>query len=53
VNPGGFERPRAQLVDRVQAEARALRTQALAEGWHRPYIEEIVDVIAARAQRVA
>jgi hypothetical protein len=50
LNPGGFERTRAQPVGRVQTEARTLRTQALAEGWHRPCIEEIVDVIAARAQ---
>jgi hypothetical protein len=53
LNPGAFERPRAQLVDRVQTEARTLRTQALAEGWHGPCIEEILDVIAVRAQRVA
>ncbi|MGH2904806.1 MAG: type II toxin-antitoxin system HipA family toxin [Solirubrobacteraceae bacterium] len=52
LNQGAFERNRAQLVDRVRTEAQKLRAQALAEGWHRPCIDTIVDVIAARALRV-
>jgi hypothetical protein len=53
LNPGAFERARAQLVDRVQTEARTLRTQALAQGWHCSCIDTIIDIIAARAQQVA
>jgi serine/threonine-protein kinase HipA len=53
LNPGAFERVRRQLVDRVTAEAPRLRAQARAEGWHHSCIEEILDVIAARAMRVA
>jgi serine/threonine-protein kinase HipA len=53
LNPGAFARVRRQLVDRVAAEAPRLRDKARAEGWHHPCIEEILDVIAARAQRVA
>jgi hypothetical protein len=39
-------------VYRVQTEARRLQAEALAEGWHHPCIDTIVDVIAARAPRV-
>jgi serine/threonine-protein kinase HipA len=52
LNQGAFERTCAQLVDRVQTEARRLQAEALAEDWHHPCIDTIVDVIAARAPRV-
>jgi hypothetical protein len=51
LNPSAFERTRAQLVDRVQAEAQKLRTEALADGWHHACIEGTIDVIAARSPR--
>jgi hypothetical protein len=51
LNPSAFERTRAQLVDRVQAEAQKLRTEALADGWHHACIEWTIDVIAARSPR--
>jgi hypothetical protein len=50
LNLGAFERVRRELVERVSAEALALREGARAEGWHHPSIDAIVDVIAARAQ---
>lgn len=50
---GAFERARRELVDRVAAEAPRLRDEAHAAGWHHPCIEEILDVVAARAPRVA
>jgi serine/threonine-protein kinase HipA len=53
MNPGGFERVRRQLVDRVAVEASRLRDEARAQGWNDPSIDTILDVIAARATRVA
>jgi serine/threonine-protein kinase HipA len=53
LNAGGFERVRRELVDRVAVEASRLRDEARAQGWNDPCIETILDVIAARAQRVA
>ncbi len=50
---GAFERARRELADRVAAEAPRLRDEAHAAGWHHPCIEEILDVVAARASRVA
>jgi serine/threonine-protein kinase HipA len=50
---GAFERVRHQLAKRVTAEASGLQVQARAEGWHHPCIDAIVDVIEARAVRVA
>jgi len=50
---GAFERVRRQLVERVIAEASELRAQARTEGWLHPCIDAIVDVIVARAPRVA
>jgi hypothetical protein len=44
---------RRELVDRVAVEASRLRDEARAQGWNDPCIETILDVIAARAQRVA
>lgn len=52
LNPGSFERVRRELVDTVAVEAPRLRDEARAQGWHDPSIEEILDVIAARAPRV-
>jgi serine/threonine-protein kinase HipA len=52
LNPGSFERVRRELVERVSAEALALREGARTEGWHHPSIDAIVDVIAARAPHV-
>jgi len=52
LNPGSFERVRRELVERMTAEALALREGAHAEGWHHPSIDAIIDVIAARAPRV-
>ena len=47
-----FARARRRLAERVAAEARVLRDEAHARGWHHPCIETILDVIAARAPRV-
>jgi serine/threonine-protein kinase HipA len=52
LNPGSFERVRRELVERVTAQALALRKAAYVEGWHHPSIDAIVDVITARALRV-
>lgn len=51
LNPRAFERTRAQLVERVQAEAQRLRHEALAGGWDDPCLDAILATIAARAER--
>ncbi len=52
LNPGGFERVRRELLDRVLVEAPRLRDDARAAGWHEPSIDGILAVIAARRTRV-
>lgn len=52
LNASTFARARRRLVERVIAEAAKLRDQALAGGWHDPCIERILEVIAARGERV-
>jgi serine/threonine-protein kinase HipA len=52
LNPGGFERVRRELLDRVVVEASRLRDEALATGWYQPSIDQILAVIAARGARV-
>jgi serine/threonine-protein kinase HipA len=51
LNVSAFTRARRALAQRVAIEAARLRNQALAEGWHDPCIERILEVIAARSQR--
>jgi serine/threonine-protein kinase HipA len=53
LNAGAFEQTRRRLCDTVAAEAPRLRDEALAQGWHHPCIDTILDVIAARRPRVA
>jgi serine/threonine-protein kinase HipA len=47
-----FQSARRQLVEQVIDEALQLQAQAQAQGWHHSCIDEIVDVIRARAPRV-
>lgn len=47
-----FARSRRRLAKRVSTQAVKLRDDAHAEGWHHPCIERIIEVIAARSQRV-
>jgi serine/threonine-protein kinase HipA len=53
LRPAAFERERSRLAERIDAEASALRRQALDEGWHHECIDTTLDVIAARLPRVA
>lgn len=53
LHPGAFERERIALAARTLSQARALRNEALAEGWHDPVVDRIVDTISARAEQVA
>lgn len=53
LNPRAFQRVRNELCARVAAEASKLRDEALAEGWHHPCIDTMLEVIAARTQRVS
>ncbi len=53
LSPGGFARVRRDLAEKVATEAARLRDEARAEGWHRPCIETILDVIAQRRGRAA
>jgi len=48
-----FERVRRELGDRVAVEAARLQAEARAKAWYHPGIDTILDVIAARAPRVA
>ncbi len=52
LNVSAFTRARRQLVEQVAAEAATLRDHALAGGWHDPCIDRILEVIAARTERV-
>lgn len=52
LNASAFAHARRRLVERVFAEAAMLRDQALAEGWHEECIERVIEVIAARSERV-
>jgi serine/threonine-protein kinase HipA len=53
LHAGAFEGVRQRLGYTVAAEALQLRDEALAQGWHHPSIDTIVDVIASRQPRVA
>lgn len=52
LNASAFARSRRQLAQRVLSEAARLREVARAEGWHHQCIENILEVIAARSERV-
>jgi serine/threonine-protein kinase HipA len=52
LNASAFARTRRALARRVAAEAAGLRDDAMAEGWHDPCIDRILEVIAARQPRV-
>jgi serine/threonine-protein kinase HipA len=53
LHPGAFEQARGALAKRTLAEAHMLRDEALADGWHHPVVDGIVDTISARATQVA
>ena len=53
LHPGAFAQTQRALAERTLAEARALRDEARAEGWHHPVVDAIVDTISARATQVA
>jgi serine/threonine-protein kinase HipA len=53
LSSSGFQRVRRQLGERVSAEAHRLRSQALAQGWHHSSIDNVLEVIEARAPRIA
>jgi hypothetical protein len=44
---------RRDLSDRVAFQAGLLRDEALAQEWHHPCIDRILETIASRAPRVA
>jgi serine/threonine-protein kinase HipA len=52
LNRRAFERERKRLASTVPSEAIKLVEQAQAEGWHRPILETIVELIAQRAQQL-
>lgn len=52
LSAGAFKRARRGLCDRVKTQARALRDEARAQGWHHPCLESILGVIDARGARV-
>ncbi len=52
LHPGAFAQARSALAKRTLAEARALRDEARAEGWHDPVLDTIVDVVTARSAQV-
>jgi hypothetical protein len=52
LNPRAFERERARLASSVPSEAVKLAAQAQAEGWHRPILETIVELIRKRATQL-
>jgi serine/threonine-protein kinase HipA len=52
LNPRAFERQRRQLARLVPTQARELADQARAEGWHRPILDEILVLIAQRAEQL-
>ena len=53
LQPRAFEHVRRALARRTVAEARRLRAEAHAEGWHDPVVDTIVETITARAAQVA
>lgn len=53
LQPRAFERERAELVERVLTESRALREEARAGGLDDPVLDAILAVIARRAERAA
>ncbi|MDQ6805019.1 MAG: type II toxin-antitoxin system HipA family toxin [Actinomycetota bacterium] len=52
LNPRAFERERQRLASAVPGEALKLLAQARGEGWHRPILEAIAELIAQRAQQL-
>ncbi len=52
LNATAFERARLELASTIMAEAVRLRDAALVDGWHRPLLDRIVDVIATRRRRL-
>jgi serine/threonine-protein kinase HipA len=52
LNAGQFARTRSSLADRVSRTAAELRTEALADGWHDPRIETVLETVSARAAQV-
>lgn len=50
---GAFAGRRARLVDRVTAEAAALRDEARDRGWHDEVIDAVVAIIGERADRAS
>lgn len=52
LNASAFARSRRQLAQRVAAEAARLRDEAHSQGWHHPCLQSILEVIAARSERV-
>jgi serine/threonine-protein kinase HipA len=53
LQPRAFEEARRALARHTLAEARALRDEAVAEGWHHPIVDAIVETVSARAAQVA
>lgn len=49
---GFFARWRARLASRVRDAARAVCADARGEGWHAPVLDDVVQVIEKRAERV-
>ncbi|MHB1537451.1 MAG: HipA domain-containing protein [Solirubrobacteraceae bacterium] len=52
LNPRAFERARGDLARLVPARAAELRDEARAAGWHRPILDEIVEIAGRRARRL-
>lgn len=52
LNPRAFERVRADLARLVPARVAGLREQARAAGWHRPILDEIVEMTRRRARQL-
>ncbi|MHB1468198.1 MAG: HipA domain-containing protein [Solirubrobacteraceae bacterium] len=52
LNPRAFESARRRLARVVPAEAAVLRNQACDAGWHRPILDEIVDIASQRARQL-
>ena len=48
LNPRAFERERDRLARLVPASARDLADDAREHGWHRPILDDIVDLINRR-----
>jgi serine/threonine-protein kinase HipA len=53
LNAKAFARECRRLSESVAVHASRLREEALAEGWHQPCVERVLEVIASRVPRVA